>query len=189
MVTLLTFVIGALVVAGGTADGLHPPTAIRQALADAFEAPGATWTSIRQPFWPHVLVFKLTAVSDRRWYHRPTIAIDRTGASHVITDGIFHIPPEAPLEAFNALAVSEQVAVDSSNIEQYAVFFLKAFLLYSEDTCLSSSLPTFPETGSLPTGLCREELPLRVSRRGSGFVLDTVVVHRTTRAAQAHCRP
>jgi len=165
----------------------HSPVSdeVRQILDEAFTAPGTTWSAVEQPFWPHVRVFKAVTVSDRRWYHRPTVAVDKNGKGHVITDGIFMVPPADPLSEFNTLSESEHVAVDSANVTDYATFFLKSFLLYRDTLCLSSSLPTLPKTGALPAGFCTDPLPVRVSTHGSRFAVDTVVVDRVGRWAQA----
>jgi hypothetical protein len=162
---------------GGSCD-----PGIAAALFAAFPAPGATWVPVAQPFWPRHRVFELATVGDPRWYHRPTVALDPEGGTHLLTDSVSRVPRVAPLEAFNAIAAAERPTVDASSAEAYAAFFLRAHVLYADETCLAPAPAEVPGADlPIPAAACSETPGFRLTHDVGGFLVETVLVHRTGR--------
>jgi hypothetical protein len=131
-------------------------------------------------------VFELATVGDPRWYQRPTVALDPGGGTHLLTDGVSRVPPAVPLARFNAITAAERPTVDASNAEAYAAFFLSAHLLYRDDTCLAPDPPEVPDAGlPIPATACSRTPGFRLTRAAGGFLVETVLVHRTGRRSAA----
>lgn len=159
---------------------------LQEELHELYPVRGVVWEDVRQTFWPHVRVLKLRSTAEPGAYHRPTVGVDASESPHVLTDGFFIVPPEAPIDAFNELAASENVEITEGNVTDYARFFLESHLLIGDDYCLSDSVPEFPVEGALSERLCSSMQPFTVTPRGLEFHVDTVLVNRKGRWARPY---
>ncbi len=157
---------------------------LEETLRQIYPAPGARWAPIEQSFWPGVTVLRVIAVDDERWSHRPTVALDATGETHLLTDGVFRVPPELPLAEFNALSRSAGLTIDEDNVEPYARFFLTTFLLAVDESCLAAALPT-PGKTDRSDEVCSDPRPFRLSCQGKIHIVDTVLIDRATGVVRA----
>ncbi|MEW5976668.1 MAG: hypothetical protein AB1898_12770 [Acidobacteriota bacterium] len=163
-------------------DELDPGT--KAALDRVFPSPNPTWVPAAQPFWPDYRVFKLLASS---WYHRPTVAVGRNGQVHLLTDNVLRLSPQRTLAHFNQINLEQRVQITPDNVQEFAAFFLRGFLLYSDDSCLSSLPPPIDSTRfELTKDICSEPQPFKIVPEDDHFVVQTVLVHR--RAVTAYSR-
>lgn len=153
-------------------------------------APGGVWERVQQPFWPQHTVVKLESVTDHRWYHRPTVAIDPVGKAHTLTSGAIRVSDERLLADFNAITEQEGVLLeDERRRGEYVAFFLAAHLLNEDFHCLRATLPKLEGAehgqGVLPESICSAE-SFRLSEGTRGIWIDTVLVDRKGRWAKPH---
>jgi len=101
------------------------PDEALKAAKDLFACPDAKWNLVKQSFWRHHTVLKLTAC---KWPHRPTVVVDEQQSARMLTDGVQRVPEESTLNEFNRAAKSESVVIDTNNVSDYLQFFVNSHL-------------------------------------------------------------
>lgn len=154
----------------------------RAAVQRVFPAPGASWTAVEQRFWPNHTVVKLSRTADERWYHRPTLAVDALGNTHVLTQGVVRISQDRIIEDFNSIARAERVVLTEDEFGDYASFFLSTHVINSDHNCLRAASPESEQIvgvdAVLPADACQKDQGFTLLRRYEGVQLETVLVHR-----------
>ena len=174
-------ILGVLAAAPNTSGQAPSISDATRAARTAFPAPDSSWAVVEQRFWPTHILVKLAGAADKRWYHRPTIAINARGNTYMLTHGAVRLSEDRIIGDFNSIARAERVTLTDDDMEDYASFFLINHLVNSDYQCLRPSLPrrqNFTENALWPDDVCREDSGFKLLRSASGFELKTVLVDR-----------
>ena len=131
---------------------------------------------------PDHSIVKLSRAADERWYHRPTVAVDALGNTHVLTQGVVRVSEDRIIDDFNSIAWAERVALTEDELDDYAAFFLSTHLINSDHNCLRPALSDAEKMvgvgAALPGHACRADRGFTLLQRNEGIQLETVLIHR-----------